>query len=255
MPKLELSLSGRTALVTGASSGLGRHFARVLAASGAAVALAARRVDRLEVLAREIEAAGGRACAVALDVTDPAAIAPAFQAAETALGPVTILVNNAGVPSGSFLLKTTEEEWRSVLSVNLDGVFRVAQEAARRMKAHGGGSIVNISSILGFGVLKTLAPYATSKAAVIQLTKAMALELARDNIRVNAIAPGYVVTELNEAFLESDAGQRLLSKAPMQRAGRLEELDGPLLLLASDAGSYMTGSVITVDGGTLLSMG
>ncbi len=255
MPKLELSLSGRTALVTGASSGLGRHFARVLAASGAAVALAARRVDRLEALAREIEAAGGRACAVALDVTDPAAIAPAFEAAETALGPVNILVNNAGVPSGSFLLKTTEDEWRSVLSVNLDGVFRVAQEAARRMKAHGGGSIVNISSILGFGVLKTLAPYATSKAAVIQLTKAMALELARDNIRVNAIAPGYVVTELNEDFLKSDAGQRLLSKAPMQRAGRLEELDGPLLLLASDAGSYMTGSVITVDGGTLLSMG
>jgi NAD(P)-dependent dehydrogenase (short-subunit alcohol dehydrogenase family) len=249
------ALSGRTALVTGASSGLGRHFARVLAKAGASVALAARRVDRLQALADEITRSGGKACAVALDVTDPTAIPPAFDAAEKALGPVTILVNNAGVPSGSFVLKTTEEEWRSVLSVNLDGVFRVGQEAARRMKVAGGGSIINISSILGFGVLKTLAPYATSKAAVIQLTKAMALELARDNIRVNAIAPGYVVTELNEDFLKSDAGQRLLSKAPMQRAGRLAELDGPLLLLASDAGSYMTGSVLTVDGGTLLSMG
>ena len=255
MPGLSLSLAGRTALVTGASSGLGRHFARVLAGAGARVALAARRLDRLEALTAELRATGASAHTVALDVTDPTAIAPAFDAAERALGPVTVLVNNAGVPSGSYLLKTTEEEWRSVLSVNLDGVFRVGQEAARRMRAHGGGSIVNIASILGLGVLKTLAPYATSKAAVIQLTKAMALEFARDNIRVNAIAPGYVVTELNEAFLASDAGRKLLAKGPFGRAGRLEELDGPLLLLASDAGSYMTGSVLTVDGGTLLSMG
>jgi len=249
------SLDGRAALVTGASSGLGRHFAKVLARSGAKVALAARRLDRLEVLAEEIRGEGGQAVAVALDVTDPASLKPAFDAAEAALGPLRILVNNAGVPSGSWFLKIKEEEWRGVLDVNLDGVFRVGQEGARRMKAAGGGSIINIASIAGIGVLKALAPYCTSKAAVIQLTKAMALELARDNIRVNALAPGYFSTELNEAFLASEAGQRLLSKVAFGRAGRLEELDGPLLLLASDAGAFMTGSILTVDGGHLLSMG
>jgi NAD(P)-dependent dehydrogenase (short-subunit alcohol dehydrogenase family) len=249
------SLNGRTALVTGASSGLGRHFAVVLARAGAQVVLAARRTERLEALAAEIAAAGGQAFAVGLDVTDPAAIAPAFDAGERALGPITVLVNNAGVPSSSAFTSIAEDEWRGVLGVNLDGVFRVGQEAARRMQGHGGGSIINIASVLGFGVLRRLAPYAASKAAVIQLTKSMALELGRDNIRVNAIAPGYVSTQMNADFLASDAGQRLLKKAQLGRAGRLEELDGPLLLLASEAGSYMTGSVILVDGGMLLSMG
>jgi NAD(P)-dependent dehydrogenase (short-subunit alcohol dehydrogenase family) len=250
------SLDGKTALVTGASSGLGLHFAHVLAGAGAKVALAARRLERLRQVEGEIAAAGGKAFAVALDVTDRQSIAKGFDAAEAALGPIDILVNNAGVPAGSYFLEMSEEEWRGVLDVNLDGVFRVGQEAARRMAARReGGSIVNIASIAAFGVLKGIAPYSASKAAVVSLTKSMALELARDNIRVNALAPGYFSTELNEAFLAGDAGKRLLSRVPMRRAGRLEELDGPLLLLASGAGGFMTGSVVTVDGGHLLAMG
>lgn len=250
------SLQGRTALVTGASSGLGRHFARTLASAGARVAVTARRVDRLNELAAELSGSGGHVAAIPLDVTDRASIAQAFDAAEAALGPVTIVVNNAGVPAGAFFLKMSESEWRSTMDVNLDGVFRVAQEAARRMsEKRTGGSIINIASIAAFGVLKAISPYAASKAAVVSLTKSMALELARDNIRVNALAPGYFYTELNDGFLASEAGRRLLSRVPMGRAGQQEELDGPLLLLASDAGAFMTGSVITVDGGHLLSMG
>jgi NAD(P)-dependent dehydrogenase (short-subunit alcohol dehydrogenase family) len=249
------SLSGHTALVTGASSGLGRHFAGVLARAGARVVVGARRMERLETLAGEIRAAGGQALPVSLDVTDRGSVAAAFDAAEKTFGPVTILINNAGVPANTFFTKLSERDWREVLDVNLDGVFRVGQEAARRMIAAGqGGSIINIASVLGLGVLKAVAPYAASKAAVIQLTKAMALELSRERIRVNALAPGYVSTELNDAFLASEAGRRLLSRVPQGRAARPEELDGPLLLLASDAGSYMTGSVLVVDGGSLLAM-
>jgi NAD(P)-dependent dehydrogenase (short-subunit alcohol dehydrogenase family) len=256
MPDGLLSLAGSTALVTGASSGLGRHFARVLARAGARVALAARRLDRLRELEAEIRAAGGTAMPVAIDVTDRASVERAFAEADTGLGPVSILVNNAGVPSGSFFAATSEEEWRDVMAVNLDGVFRVGQEAARRMAAGGaGGSIINIASILSFGAIKSLSAYAASKAAVVSLTKSMALELARDRIRVNAIAPGYFSTEINAEFLASEAGKRLLSRVPMRRAGELSELDGPLLLLASNAGAFMTGTVITVDGGHLLSMG
>ena len=256
MPHQGFSLAGKSALVTGASSGLGQHFARVLAAAGAKVAIAARRLDRLQQLEAELRAAGAEAAAVALDVTDRASVVRAFDAAEAALGPVTILVNNAGVPSGTYFLELTEQDWRTLMDVNLDGVFRVGQEAARRMaEKRTGGSIVNIASILGFGAIKSLSSYAASKAAVISLTKSMALELARDNIRVNALAPGYFATEFNDAFLASEAGKRLLSRVPMGRAGRLEELDGPLLLLASDAGAFMTGSVVTVDGGHLLAMG
>lgn len=250
------SLEGKTALVTGASSGLGRHFAHVLTAAGARVALAARRIDRLQKVADSIGTAGGKAVAVPMDVTDRASIISGFDAAEAALGPMHILINNAGVPAGSYFLKMSEADWRSVLEVNLDGVFRVGQEAARRMAAaRSGGSIINIASITAFGVLKGISAYSASKAAVVSLTKSMALELARDGIRVNALAPGYFSTELNDAFLSSDAGKRLLSRVPMERAGRLQELDGPLLLLASDAGAFMTGSVIAVDGGHLLAMG
>lgn len=256
MPNGLLSLNGTTALVTGASSGLGAHFARVLGGAGAGVVLAARRLDRLRQLAGEIHAAGGKAWPVELDVTDQASVARAFDAAEAAAGPITVLVNNAGVPSGSFFANTSGQEWRDVMAVNLDGVFRVGQEAVRRMMANGtGGSIINIASILGFGAIKSLSAYAASKAAVVSLTKSMALELARERIRVNAIAPGYFSTEINAAFLASEAGRRLLSRVPMGRAGSLAELNGPLLLLASDAGAFMTGSVITVDGGHLLAMG
>ena len=256
MAGYSISLHGKTALVTGASSGLGQHFARVLANAGAKVVLAARRLDRLQQVEAEIRAEGGQAFAVALDVTDRASITKAFDAAEAALGPVTILVNNAGVPAGSYFLEMSESDWRSVLDVNLDGVFRVGQEAAQRMsERRSGGSIVNVASITAFGVLKAIAAYSASKAAVVSLTKSMALELARDRIRVNALAPGYFSTELNDAFLTSDAGRRLLSRVPMERAGRVEELDGPLLLLASDAGAFMTGSVITIDGGHMLAMG
>ena len=215
-----LSLAGKAALVTGASSGFGRHFARVLAGAGAKVALAARRIDALEQLAAEIRAGGGEAAALAMDVTDRASVAQAVAGAEAALGPITILVNNAGIPSGAFFTKTSEEEWRSVMSVNLDGVFRVGQEAARRMAANRtGGSIINIASLLGFGVIKGLSTYSATKAAVISLTKSMALELARDRIRVNALAPGYFATEFNDAYLASEAGKRMMARVPMG-AGR-----------------------------------
>jgi NAD(P)-dependent dehydrogenase (short-subunit alcohol dehydrogenase family) len=250
------SLRGKRALVTGASSGLGRHFARVLAGAGAAVAVAARRLERLQALQAEIAAAGGRAAAVAMDVTDAASVAQGFAAAEAALGPISILINNAGVPSGSFFLAMSEREWREVMAVNLDGVFRVGQEGARRMVANGaGGSIIITASMLSFAVSKSLAAYAASKAAVASLARSMALELARDNIRVNALAPGYLDTELNAAFLASPAGERLLARVPLRRAGNLADLDGPLLLLASDAGAYMTGSILVVDGGHLLLTG
>jgi len=250
------SLEGRIALVTGASSGLGHHFAQVLACAGAKVAVAARRTERLRELEALIRGRGGQAAAVALDVTDRASVTRAFDAAESALGPVSILLNNAGVPSGSYFLKTSEEEWRGVMAVNLDGVFRVGQEAARRMAERGkGGVIVNTASMLSFSVSKSLSAYSATKAAVASLTRSMALELARDNIRVNALAPGYFDTELNQGFLTSDAGQRMLARVPMRRPGALGDLDGPLLLLASDAGAYMTGSIVTVDGGHLLTTG
>lgn len=250
------SLAGRTALVTGASSGFGRRFAQVLASAGAKVGLAARRIDVLRQLEAEIRADGGQAQAFAMDVTDRASVAGAVAETEAALGPVTVLVNNAGIPSGAFFTKTTEEEWRSVMSVNLDGVYRVGQETARRMVANRtGGSIINIASLLGFGVIKGLSTYSTTKAAVISLTRSMALELARDRIRVNALAPGYFATEFNVEYLASEAGRRMMARVPMARAGAVEELDGPLLLLASDAGAFMTGSVVTVDGGHLLAMG
>lgn len=250
------SLTGKTALITGASSGFGWHFAQVLAGAGAKVALAARRLDRLQALQEKIRAAGGEAAAVKLDVTNSVSVRDAFDDAERALGPVTILINNAGIPSGTFFAKTTDDDWRSVLDVNLDGVFHVGREATQRMIAHGtGGSIINVASILGLGAIPSLSSYAASKAAVISLTKSMALELARHNIRVNALAPGYFSTELNDEFLAGEAGQRLLSRTPMRRAGRLAELDGPLLLLASDAGSFMTGSVLTVDGGHVVPIG
>ena len=248
-------LVDRTVLVTGASSGLGRHFARVLADNGASVALAARRLDRLEDLAAEIKESGGAAFAVMLDVTDRQSIHAAFDAAEEALGPVSILVNNAGVAAEARVLDQSAEDWRKVLDTNLDGVWYVAQEAARRMTGRDApGAIINIASILGFGVAKTLSAYAVAKAGVVQLTKAMALELATTGVRVNALAPGYILTDINRTFFESEAGQKVIDRnIPMKRIGRETDLDGALLLLASDAaGSFMTGTTLTVDGGHLV---
>jgi len=248
-------LNGKVALVTGASSGLGVRFAECLAENGAAVVLVARRAERLAAVKARIDEAGGRALAVEADVRDRAAMAKAFDVAEQAFGTVTILVNNAGVVTAGRAVELSEEEWRRVLSTNLDAVFFCAQEAARRMLAAGsGGSIVNIASVIGFGVAKGVIAYATAKAAVIQLTKALALELAFKGIRVNAIAPGWIVTELNRDYLMSEQGQALKRDIPIGRFGEERDLDGPLLLLASDAGRFVTGATIVADGGQVVAL-
>jgi 3-oxoacyl-[acyl-carrier protein] reductase len=248
------SLTGRVALVTGASSGLGVQFARALADNGAAVALVARRADRLEALKKEIEEKGGKALAIEADVTDRVAMSRAFDETEKAFGTVTVLVNNAGVvQAAARATDVTPEEWRRVLSVDVDAVFYWAQEAARRMLAgKKQGAIVNTASVLGFSVAKGVAAYATAKAAVVQITKSLALELAFRGVRVNAIAPGWFVTEINDKYLESEAGAAIKRDIPMGRFGEAGELDGALLLLTSDAGSYITGATIVVDGGQLV---
>ena len=248
-------LKGRVALVTGASSGLGARFAEVLAANGASVALVARRADRLKELQDRIAKAGGRAIAVEADVLDRTAMNHAFYQTEKAFGIVTILVNNAGIAHATRAVEITPEEWRRILSVDLDSVFFWAQEAAKRMLAAGKkGAIINIASVAGLGVSKGIAAYATAKAGVVQLTKALGLELAFKGIRVNAIAPGWFVTDINRDFLASDAGQAMKREIPMGRFGEQGDLDGALLLLASDAGGYMAGTTIVADGGQIVTL-
>jgi 3-oxoacyl-[acyl-carrier protein] reductase len=248
-------LSGRVGLVTGASSGLGLRFAEVLAANGAAVALVARRKDRLAALEAKIAASGGRAVAIEADVLDNAAMRRAFDAAEAAFGIVTILVNNAGVGHSARAVDLAEEEWRRVLGTNLDAVFFWSQEGARRMLAAGKpGAIINIASVLGFGVGKGVVAYAAAKAGVVQVTKALGLELAFKGIRVNAIAPGWFVTEINRDYLASDEGKKLTRDIPVGRFGRDGDLDGALLLLASDAGRFIAGATIVVDGGQMVAL-
>jgi len=240
-------------LITGASQGLGRQFVRVLSAHGAAVALAARQTAKLKTLEQEINAKGGRAVAVAMDVTDTASIAGAIDAAEAALGPITVLINNAGIAVEKLAIDQTEEDWDAVIGANLKGAYFAATEIARRMIARKqGGNIVNIASVLGLSVMKFLSPYTISKAGIVQATKAMALELAGSGIRVNALAPGYIDTEMNHEFWTTPAGEKLTKRIPQRRVGSESDLDGTILLLASSASRYMTGSVVTVDGGFLL---
>src|SRR5215470_10771524 len=248
-------LTGRVALVTGASSGLGVRFAQVLAGEGAAVALVARRADRLEALKQRIETSGGRAIAIGADVLDRKAMVHAFDQAERAFGTVTILVNNAGVAHAHRAVEMPEEEWRRVIGTNLDAVFFTAQEAARRMLAAGKrGAIINVASVLGLGVSKGTVAYAASKAAVIQLTRTLGLELAFKGIRVNAIAPGWIVTELNHDYLTSEKGRAITRDIPVGRFGEPRDLDGALLLLVSDAGRFIAGTTIVVDGGQLVAI-
>ncbi|MCY1021146.1 SDR family NAD(P)-dependent oxidoreductase [Pyxidicoccus sp. MSG2] len=248
-------LEGHRALITGASGGLGLHFAEVLARAGAEVVLAARRADKLAAEVDRLRSLGARAHAVALDVTSAGSVRTAVAEAESlAGGVVDVLVNNAGVSGQSFFLQLEEAEWDLVMDTNLKGAYLVAREVARRLtERKTRGSIINIASILGLRVSGSVSPYCASKAGLIQLTKAMALELARHGIRVNALAPGYIETDFNREFFEGEAAKKLVARIPFRRLGHLRELDGPLLLLASEAGSYMSGSVLEVDGGHLCS--
>jgi NAD(P)-dependent dehydrogenase (short-subunit alcohol dehydrogenase family) len=249
----DFKLSGRVALVTGSSSGLGRHFAKMLARAGAKVIIGARRVEQLARVCEEIAGDGGDAIAVPLDVTDPRSAKDAVEAAMLH-GGLDILVSNAGVASSKSVLEISEEDWTRVVDTNLKGSFLMAQAAARAMKEHGrGGAIVTVASILGLRVAGNVAAYAASKAGVVQLTKALALELAKYNIRANALCPGYIETDLNQEFFDSDAGRALIRRIPQRRLGRLDDLDGALLLLTSQAGSYITGSTLVIDGGHLVS--
>ncbi|WP_439496679.1 SDR family NAD(P)-dependent oxidoreductase [Bosea sp. (in: a-proteobacteria)] len=247
-------LTGKRVLVTGASSGLGAHFARLLAGRGALVAAAARRLDRLEELARSCEGLPGKVMPLALDVGSVPAIDAGVAEARAALGGLDVLVNNAGIADPERALDLSEAQWDAHLDVNLKGCFFAAQAAARIMAEQAnGGAIVNIASILGERVALSVAPYAISKAGLIQMTKALALEWARHKVRVNALAPGYVVTDINRAFFEGDDGKALIKRIPMRRAGELADLDGPFLLLCSNASGFMTGSVLAADGGHLVS--
>lgn len=249
-------LGGKIALVTGAGSGLGRQFAMTLSGAGATVVLAARRKEKLEETASAVQDKGGSSYCVSLDVTNSDSIRDCFTEIIAQVGTPDVLVNNAGIAIDNYLLDQTEKEWDAVLDTDLKGVFLVGQAAARAMIDAGKpGSIINIASILGLAVAKTLASYGAAKAGVISLTRTMALEWVRHKIRVNAIAPGYFMTEMNEHQLNSEAGEYLKNRIPMKRIGELVELGGPLLLLATDAGGYMTGSVITVDGGQLCGIG
>ncbi len=249
-----LSLRGKTALVTGASSGLGTHFARVLANAGAQVVVAARRTDKLEQLVNDIQAAGGAAKAVTMDVTDEQSVQHALEEVEATFDAIDILINNAGVADSKRFLNVDEESWDFVMQTNLKGAWRVAHAVARGMVNRGnGGSIINIASILGLRVGIGESSYSASKAALVQLTKSMALELASKKIRVNALCPGYFETEMNADYFASEKGQDYINSTPARRLGQLSELDAPLLLLASDGGSFISGVALPVDGGHLVS--
>jgi NAD(P)-dependent dehydrogenase (short-subunit alcohol dehydrogenase family) len=247
-------LDGRTALITGASSGLGAHFAEVLAAHGASVVLAARRVDRLAALADKIAAAGGKARAIEMDVTSEASVVAAFGAIEAEVGRVCdIVVNNSGMSREGWFREQSEADWNAVIDTNLTGVWRVAKHGCNAMVAAGQrGSVINIASVTALRTQPMTTAYSVSKAGVDHMTRQMALEMARFGVRVNAIAPGYFKTEINDDYVDSEAGAKMIRRVAMRRLGEKSELSGPLLLLASEAGSFMTGATIVVDGGHLL---
>lgn len=243
------SLQGRVALVTGASSGIGRVLAKGLAAEGASVVGVARRADRLDQLVGEIREKGGEAVAAQADVTDAESIERAFDTAEAEFGTVDVVISNAGISDPKNFLKIDAAARDAVFDTNFQGVWNVGQVAARRLVEAGKpGSIINIASVLGLGVQPGLSSYCASKGAVIQLTRAMAIDLLPQGIRVNAVAPGWFKTKINDAYFESPAGLERIAKMPARRLGRIEELVGPVVLLASDAGSFMNGSVVVVDG-------
>ena len=252
--EFKVSLAGRRALVTGASKGLGAHFAQTLATAGASVAVAARDADACETICTRLRANGVRAVAVAMDVGSRASVDAAVARAASELGGLDILVSNAGVTETVPLIDQDEIGWDRILDTNLKGAFLVGQAAARIMRDTGsGGSIVNVASILGHRVAGQVAAYAASKAALVQLTKSMALEWARYGIRANALCPGYIATGLNQVFLSGDAGQALMKRIPQRRFGTLSDLEGPLLFLCSNASSYVNGSSLVADGGHLVS--
>lgn len=254
MSENPFDMTGKVVLITGAGSGLGRRFALTLARQNALIIACGRRMSFLEETVRDIEAEGGSARALTLDVSNSASVSTAFETIEK-IGRLDTLINNAGTISGPLLLDLEEELWDTVLDVNLKGAWLVARAAARMMKEQDdGGSIVNISSVVAESVQKGTGAYAAAKAGLSHLTRAMALEWARYNIRVNALAPGYFNTDISRDYLESSHGKALLRRIPQRRTGELDDLDGPIQLLATDLSRYMTGSVITVDGGLGLSI-
>jgi NAD(P)-dependent dehydrogenase (short-subunit alcohol dehydrogenase family) len=254
----EIDLSGRVALVTGASSGLGAQFARTLSRAGAGVVLAARRIERLKTLRAELEAEGGDAHVVGLDVTDPASIAAAVAHAETEMGAIDILVNNSGVSTTQKLTEVTPDDYDFVMNTNTRGAFFVAQEVAKRMIARSkgtapgtftGGRIVNVASMAGLRVLGGIGVYAMSKAAVVHMTRAMALEWGRFGINVNALCPGYIDTEINHHHWQTDAGQKLVQMLPRKRVGQPQDLDVVLMMLCAGQSHFVNGAVIAADDG------
>lgn len=252
---IEMNFEGKIAMVTGAASGLGARFAKALAGAGAQVVLASRQTERLKELRAEIEADGGAAHVVSLDVTDLASIKAAVAHAETEAGPLDILVNNCGVSSTQRLLDVTEDDFSYVMDTNLRGSFFVAQQVAKRMVTRAKGDprkqhrIVNIASVAGLRVMPQIGVYCMSKAGVVQMTKAMAVEWGKYGINVNAICPGYISTEVNEEYFESEQGKRLLDMLPRKRPGKPEDLDGLLLLLAAEETRFINGAIITADDG------
>ncbi|MBS0471703.1 MAG: SDR family NAD(P)-dependent oxidoreductase [Proteobacteria bacterium] len=246
-------LAGRVAFVTGASSGLGRHFAHVLARAGAAIALAGRRIDRLDAVKSELEALGAKAATIPLDVTDAAAIAPALDKAETVLGPIDILVNNAGLSVMGLAAEITADDFDKVMSTNLRAPFLLATEVGRRMMASKRqGRIINIASIGAFRVLPGTTAYCVSKAGLAMMTQCLAREWARKGINVNAICPGFIETELNDEWFASDKGKAQIAGFPRKRLEQAGDLDGMLLLLCSDASRAISGALMTVDDGQSL---